>query len=208
VSQLAQPRRIAAAALALSLALTAAPASTAWAEGTLAFATAPTLPTLTSVTITAKSQTVYTVMTNFAVADTRGTKLGWNLTAQGQSASGKSAVMAQYCPEVKCGSDAEGYVAGGRKLGANSLKLSSSGASFSGGTGSAPTFQCAGSCNLDSVAAVKIVSAATGGAGEGTWTTSGFSVKSIALAVPTTLHVLPAAELYRVNILWTLATGP
>ncbi len=208
MSRLARPRRIAAAALGLSVALTAAPAGTAWGEGTLVFATAPTLPALTGVTITAKSQTVYTVMSNFAISDTRGTKLGWNLTAQGQSGTGKSAALAQYCPEVKCVGDAEGYVPAGRKLAANSLKLSSTGASFSGGTGSAPTLQCGASCNLDSVSAVKIASAATAGAGEGTWTTSGFSIKSLALALPTTLHVLPAAEVYRVNILWTLASGP
>jgi hypothetical protein len=53
---------------------------------------------------------------------------------------------------------------------------------------------------------VKIASAtATAG---GTWTTTGWSATSLALTAPTTLKVLPNEEVYRVNILWTLASGP
>jgi hypothetical protein len=207
VSRLRRRRRLAAAAIALSLAALSTPAS-AWGEGTLAFASVPALPTLTSVTINAKSQTIFTTMTSFAISDTRGTKLGWNLTVQGASGVGKSAVFAQDCPKAKCGLVSEGYVAGGKTMVANSLKLSSTGASFTGGSGSAPTFQCAAACNLDSAAPVKIVSAATGGAGEGTWTSTGLSVKSLQLAIPTTLRALPAEQVYRVNLLWTLASGP
>jgi hypothetical protein len=178
----------------------------AW--GPLTFTTVPALPTLATVTLNAKAQTVNTAMTNFAVSDTTGTKLGWNVTVIGQSGAGKSAVFAQNCPKAKCGAQAEGYVAGGLKLAANSLKLNSTGAKFSGGTGAAPTLQCAASCNVDSAAAVKIASAAAGGAGESTWTTSGFSATSLALNAPTTLRALPAEQVYRVNLLWTLATGP
>jgi hypothetical protein len=178
----------------------------AW--GPLTFTTVPALPTLATVTLNAKAQTVNTAMTNFAVSDTTGTKLGWNVTVIGQSGAGKSAVFAQNCPKAKCGAQAEGYVAGGLKLAANSLKLNSTGAKFSGGTGAAPTLQCAASCNVDSAAAVKIASAAAGGAGESTWTTSGFSATSLALSAPTTLRALPAEQVYRVNLLWTLATGP
>jgi hypothetical protein len=178
----------------------------AW--GPLTFTTVPALPTLATVTLNAKAQTVNTAMTNFSVSDTTGTKLGWNVTVIGQSGAGKSAVFAQNCPKLKCGAQAEGYVAGGLKLAANSLKLNSTGAKFSGGTGAAPTLQCAASCNVDSAAAVKIASAATGGAGESTWTTSGFSATSLALSAPTTLRALPAEQVYRVNLLWTLATGP
>jgi hypothetical protein len=178
------------------------------AFGAFAFGTVPALPTLSGVTLNAKSQTVNTTMTNFSVIDTRGTKSGWNVTVAGQSGVGKSAVLAQYCPKAKCGTDAEGYVAAGQKMVASSLTLNSTGAKFSGGTGAAPTFQCAAGCKVDTAVAVKIASAATGGAGESTWTTSGFSATSLALAVPTTLKSLPSEELYRVNILWTLATGP
>ncbi len=55
---------------------------------------------------------------------------------------------------------------------------------------------------------MKIVSAATGGAGEGTWTTSGFSASSLTVAIPTTLRALANEEVYRVNVLWTLSSGP
>jgi hypothetical protein len=178
------------------------------ARAAFEFKTAPALPTLTSVTLNAKVQTVNTTMTNFAVTDTRGTKSGWNITVAGQSGEKKSVVFAQYCPKAKCGAESEGYVAAGQKLAANSLTLNSTGATFKGGTGSAPTLQCSTACNVDSATAVKIASAATGGAGESTWTTTGFSATSLALKAPTTLKALPAEEVYRVNILWTLATGP
>ena len=198
-------RRFAACMIGFGCALgLGAPAARAAFE----FKTAPVLPTLTSITINAKSQTVNTTMTNFAVTDTRGTKSGWNVTVNGQAGTGKSAVFAQYCPKAKCGSESEGYIAGGQKMAANSLTLNTTGAKFTGGTGSAPTFQCSTACKVDSAAAVKIASAATGGAGESTWTSSGFSVTSLALAIPTTLRALPSEEVYRVNVLWTLATGP
>jgi hypothetical protein len=178
------------------------------AQAAFEFGTAPKLPTLTSVTLNGKAQTVNTTMTSFSVIDTRGTKSGWNVTVVGQSGTGKSAVLAQYCPKAKCGTDAEGYIAAGHKLAASSLSLNSTGAKFAGGTGAAPTLQCATGCSLDSASAVKIASAATGGAGESTWTASGFSATSLALSAPTTLRALPSEEVYRVNLLWTLATGP
>jgi len=190
-------------ALAITLTLCAGTARAAFQ-----FGTAPKLPTLTTVVINAKAQTSNTTMTNFSVTDTRGTLSGWNITVAGQSGTGKSAVFAQYCPKATCGTDNEGYITGGQKLAANSLKLNSTGAKFTGGSGTAPTLQCSTACNLDSAAAVKIASAATGGAGEGTWTTTGFSATSLALAVPTTLRALANEEVYRVNVLWTLATGP
>jgi hypothetical protein len=178
------------------------------AQAAFEFGTAPKLPTLTAVTLNAKSQTVNTTMTNFSVIDTRGTKSGWNVTVIGQSGTGKSAVFAQYCPKAPCGADPEGYVTSGQKMAAGSLKLTSTGATFTGGTGSAPTLQCSAGCKVDNATAVKVASAATGGAGEGTWTTTGFTATSLALAVPTTLRALKNEEVYRVNILWTLNTGP
>src|SRR5689334_8217635 len=158
------------------------------------------MPNLSAVTLNAKSQTVNTTMTNFSVSDTRGTKSGWNVTVAGQGGEKRSAVFAQFCPKPKCGEDAEGFVAGGKTLPANSLKLNSSGAKFTGGSGTAPTLQCAAGCNMDSASAVKVASAATGGAGEGTWSTSGWSATSLGLSVATTLRALPAEEVYRVNL--------
>jgi WxL domain surface cell wall-binding len=181
------------------------PPASAWAKKELAFVTPPALPTLSAVTLNARSQTVNTTMANFSVKDTRGTESGWNVTVGGQAGEKKSAVFAQYCPKAKCGSDAEGYVAGGHKLAANSLTLNSTGAKFSGGSGGTPALQCSSACNVDSASAVKVASATNG---EETWTTSGFSATSLALAVPTTLFALANEEIYHVNILWTLSTGP
>ena len=98
----------------------------------------------------------------------------------------------------------------GATLPANSLTLNSTGASFSaqsGSTGTAPTLQCSGACNVDSASAVKVASAAVN-AGMGTWLTTGFSGTSLALVTPSTLKALSNGEVYRVNLLWTLSTGP
>jgi hypothetical protein len=178
--------------------------------GSLSFSTTPALPTLGSVTLNGGAQTTNATMTNFAVADATGAGSGWNVTVAGQSGAGKSAVFKQYCPTATCGSDPEGYVTGGATLAANSLTLSSTGASFaaqSGTTGTAPTLQCSSACNVDSATAVKTASAAAS-AGMGTWLTSGFSSSSLALATPSTLKALSNGEIYRVNLLWTLSTGP
>jgi len=178
--------------------------------GSLSFSTAPAMPTLKEVTLTGGAQTTNTTMTFFGVDDATGSGSGWNTTVAGQSGSEKSAVFAQYCPTATCGSDSKGYVPSGATLPANSLTLTSTGASFSaqsGSTGTAPTLQCSGSCNVDSASAVKIASAAVN-AGMGTWLTTGFSATSLALATPSTLKALSNGELYRANLLWTLSTGP
>jgi WxL domain surface cell wall-binding len=201
-------RQLSVCAIACSL-LAAVLAPPAWGVGELKFGTAPALPALPTVTLNGKSQTVNATMTNFSVTDTRGTKAGWNVTVAGQTGVKKSAVFAQYCPKAKCGSDSEGYIPSGATLAANSLALNSTGAKFTGGLGTAPTLQCAPACNVDSAVAVKIASDASGAtSGEGTWTTTGFSATSLALAVPTTLKALANEEIYRVNLLWTLSTGP
>jgi hypothetical protein len=178
--------------------------------GSLLFSTAPAMPTLKEVTLTGGAQTTNTTMTNFGVQDATGSGSGWNTTVAGQTGSEKSAVFAQYCPTATCGTDSKGYVPSGATLAANSLTLNSTSASFSaqsGSTGTAPTLQCSGSCNVDSASAVKIASSATK-AGMGTWLTTGFTATSLALATPSTLTVLSNGELYRANLLWTLSTGP
>lgn len=178
--------------------------------GSLSFSTVPALPTLPGVTLTGAAQTTNTSMTNLGVLDATGSGAGWNVAVEGQSGTGKSAVFAQYCPKAKCGTDSEGYVAAGATLAANSLTLNSTGASFSGQngtTGTAPTLQCSAACNIDHATGVKISSAAVS-AGMGTWLTSGFSGTSLTLSTPSTLKVLTNEEVYRVNLLWTLSTGP
>jgi hypothetical protein len=179
--------------------------------GALTFSTAPTMPALSSITLNGQAQTTTTTMTNFGVADATGAGAGWNVTVAGQSGTGKSAVFAQYCPTATCGSDTgPAYVASGATLAANSLTLNSTGASFtgqSGTTGTAPTLQCATACNVDSATAVKLASAALN-AGMGTWQTGGFGASSLSLATPSSLKALSNGEVYRVNLLWTLSTGP
>jgi hypothetical protein len=208
-ARLARPRAGVSARLRLGLCVLAAlvlglsePASA------LKFPAPPALPSLSAVTLNGTAQTTNATMNNFSVEEGVLEGSGWNVTAAGQSGSGKSAVFAQYCPSAKCGADSEGYVSSGLTLPANSLTLNSTGASFTGGTGSTPAFQCNSGCNVDSASAVKIVSTASGGVGLTTWTSTGFSASSLALATSTQLRVLPAGEVYRVNVIWTLSTGP
>jgi hypothetical protein len=175
----------------------------------LKFPTPPALPTLPGVTLNGGAQTTHATMNNFSVEEAVLETGGWNVTVAGQSGGGNSAVFAQYCTSAKCGSDSEGYVSGGQTLPANSLTLNTTGASWTGGLGPTPAFQCSSPCNVDSASAVKITSTAAGGLGTlNTWTTTGFSSTSLALATSSQLRVLPASEVYRVNITWTLATGP
>jgi hypothetical protein len=179
--------------------------------GSLSFSTTPALPTLSGVTLNGQAQTTSTQMTDFGVADATGSGSGWNVTVAGLTGTGNSAVFKQYCPTVGgCGADPQGYVSAGATLPVNSLTLSSSGASFaaqSGTTGTAPTLQCASPCNVDSASAVKVASAATS-AGMGTWATSGFAANSLSLSTQASLKALPTGEVYRVNVIWTLNTGP
>lgn len=179
--------------------------------GSLAFSTAPAMPTLSAITLNGQAQTTNTTMTNFAVDDATGSGSGWNVTVNGNSAGGKSAVFKQYCPNATCGTDSgPGYVASGQTLAANSLTLNSTGASFTGQngtTGTAPTLQCSGACNVDSASAVKVASAATS-AGMGTWASTGWSGTSLALNTPSTLKALQTGEVYRVDLVWTLNSGP
>jgi hypothetical protein len=178
--------------------------------GSLAFSTTPAMPTLSSVTLKGEAQSTNTTMTNFGISDATGSGAGWNVTVAGQSGTKKSAVFAQYCPKATCGSDTEGYVASGATLPANSLTLNSTGASFTaekGSSGTGPELKCSTACNVDSASAVKIASAAEK-AGMGTFTTSGWSATSLTLSTPSTLKALANEEVYRVNLLWTLSTGP
>jgi hypothetical protein len=179
------------------------------ASGSLAFGTAPALPTsIGTVALNGQAQTLTTQMNDFDIDDTTGTGSGWNVTVQGQTGAGNSPVFAQYCP-TGGGCGTVGYVGGGASLPANSLTLNSTGATFSttGGAGTTPTLSCASGCSLDSSTALKIASAAVG-AGKGPWVTSGFGASSLSLAIPTTTKVLPAGEVYQVNLLFTLGSGP
>ncbi len=176
--------------------------------GSLTFSTSPTMPSLGTVTLKGEAQTTHATENNFAVQDATGSGSGWNVTVEGQSGSGKSAVFKQYCTEAACGT--VGYVAGGYELAANSLTLTSTGASFVAekeSTGTAPLFVCGSGCDMDHATGVKIAHAEAS-AGMGTWATTGLSATSLSLSTPSTLKAVPAHEVYQVNLLWTLSTGP
>ena len=177
-------------------------------EGALSFSTAPAMPTLTSITLNGFAQATNTMMTNFAVADATGSGAGWNVTVSGLTGTGNSAVFKQYCGEAKCGTDSgPGYVSSpGYALSERSLTLNSTGAKFSPETAS-PTYKCNSGCFVDAESATTVVEAAVG-KGAGTFTTIGWSGTSLSLATPASLHVLQEKELYRVNLLWTLNSGP
>ena len=188
------------------------------AEGTLTFfTTSPTLPVLPGVTLNGEPQTTTTTMNNFTVDDARGgAGAGWNVTVASLATVGTtvSETFKEYCNSASpCGGNAaERYVSGGRELPANSLTLKKTTASFTalpGGTGSAPALECASECHVDHSTPEKVASAAAGGAGKGGWQTTGFSVASLSLATPMNLYLLPNAnEVYRVDIVWTLNSGP
>src|SRR4051812_47559022 len=179
--------------------------------GALAFGTAPDVPNMPGLTLNGQAQTLNAQMASFSMSDATGSGSGWNVSVIGDSAAGKSAVFKQYCPNATCGSDTgPGYVSGGATLAANSLTLNSTGAGFTAQnstTGTAPTHQCGSGCNVDSASQSKVVSAALN-AGMGTYQANGYSATSLALSTPTTIKALQTNEVYRVDLVWSLNSGP
>ena len=45
-------------------------------------------------------------------------------------------------------------------------------------------------------------------AGMGTFQTSGYTASSLSLATPSNTSVLPTNEVYKVNLVWSLNSGP
>lgn len=61
---------------------------------------------------------------------------------------------------------------------------------------------------MDTTTPVKVASA-TNAVLLGTWTTTGYSSSSLSLSVPTTVRALTEpGEVYRLDLVWTLGTGP
>jgi hypothetical protein len=182
--------------------------------GTLAFTTVPDAPAFPALTLTGQAQTLNAQMGNFGVNDSTGSGAGWNVTVAGDNTGGKSSVFKQYCTNAGgCGAHPLGYVTSGYTLGQNSITLDSTSAGFSaqnGTTGTAPTHSCnPTACFVDAAPAspVKVISAAAG-AGMGNYLTTGYGASSLAAAAPSTTQALLANEVYRVDLLWTLGTGP
>jgi hypothetical protein len=181
--------------------------------GTLAFSTIPDAPALPALTLNGQAQTLNATMGNFGVVDSTGSGAGWNVTVAGDNTGGKSSVFKQYCTNAGgCGAHPLGYVAGGYTLAQNSMTLNSTGAGFSaqnGTTGVAPTHQCNSACFVDAAPAspVKVISAAAG-AGMGSYITTSYSGTSLAASAPSTVQSILANEVYRIDLLWTLGSGP
>jgi hypothetical protein len=176
--------------------------------GSLSFNAAPNVPSMGTLTLNGEAQTLTAQLPNWSVSDATGSGSGWNVSVQGDSGEGKSAVFKEYCAVAeKC---TVGYVAGGKALSANSLTLTSSGAAFGGlneTTGTGPTHSCASTCSVDSATAVKVAAAAEG-TGMGTWQAETYGASSLQLAAPTTVEALGEGEVYRADLLWTLSSGP
>jgi hypothetical protein len=172
--------------------------------GALAFATAPNVPTLPPVNLTGQSQTTNAQMANYSASDATGSAAGWNVTVAGDNTGGKSPVFKQYNTSTS--------TYGSTALPQNSLSLNSTGAGFSavgGTTGTAPTHSCGSGCFVDAAPGSPVkVSSAAAGAGMGTWQTSSYSSSSLALTTPSTLQALGTNEVYRVDLVWTLNSGP
>ena len=100
-----------------------------------------------------------------------------------------------------------GCIAGALSKGEYTAGLQAAGFDPVSGVATAPTFQCSSACSLDSAAPTKVTSAAAG-AGLGPWRSTGLSATSLSLSTATTLRALPANEVYRVDLLWTLGSGP
>ncbi len=177
------------------------------------FTPSPALPSMGSIILNAQAQTKNATMSNFGVIDSPGSSdAGWNVTAVGDNTSGNSPVLKQYCPNATCGSDTggPGFIGAGYALSANSLTLNTSSGSWSGGTGSAPSFNCnAGGCAIDAApgSPTKIASAPNGG-GTALWSATGFNSSSLTLSTPSTLRALQTNEVYKLNIAWSLNSGP
>ena len=187
--------------------------------GLLSLTTAPNVPTLPALTLSGSAQTLNATMSDWQVDDATGSASGWNLTSQGEGVEeGKSAVFKEYCINATApcatavnGAAGPGYVDQGKTLAANSLNLTSTSAGFTAvgtTTGTAPSHSCSSACALDGAGAVKIGSAATD-AGMGKFQANGYSAESLALSAPTTVKALGSVnKVYRVDLTWTLNSGP
>jgi hypothetical protein len=181
--------------------------------GPLGFGNAPVASHVPTLSLSSPARAGRAQLNDFSVSDSTGAGSGWNITVNGDDNTGKSPVLKQYCPNASCGSDpGPGYIAAGTTLPADSLTFDSSGASFTaqgGSTGIPPRQECDFGCFLDAPPAspTKIVSAASG-TGMGTFKATGFSSSSVVLAAPNAVRSLPANEVYRVDLLWSLNCGP
>lgn len=187
--------------------------------GALEFSTAPALPaSLTGVTLNGEAQNTHTNMTNFKVKDARGTGVGWHVSVSSRATVGTtvSEKFKEYCESASaCGGNAaEKYVAGGKELEANSLTLNATAGTFSPSDANVPAYtaECLAGCTIDTPEGSphKVVSAAVNkGMGKYETVFNNAEPHGLMLATPMNLATLPnASEVYRVDVVWTLASSP
>jgi hypothetical protein len=107
---------------------------------------------------------------------------------------------------VACGTI--GYVAAGKTLAANSLKLATPTAAFVAQgttTGAGADYLCVTACSVDSGTPVTLARAQAGN-GMGVWRAA--TGETATLSLPTTVKSLPTGEAYRVDLTWSLSSGP
>jgi hypothetical protein len=152
-------------------------------------------------------------MPDFEVSDASGGGRGWSITVSGDTGRDRSPLLKQYCPLRECpGGHRRGYVVEGVTLPPNSLTFDSSGASFEpvrGSAGRPPTFRCGDACFVDVFpGSPSKLAVAEVGSGMGTFRARGFSPSSIKLVAPNAPPTLPPGQIYRVDLSWTLNSGP
>jgi hypothetical protein len=173
----------------------------------------PGIPSATPLGRSDRPQPVRTRLAPYGVIDASGSGGGWNITVSGEEGREQSPVLAQYCPSASCGRHrGPGYVPDGITLPTNSLTLDSSGARFrgkDGGSGDSPANTCGQGCFIDTPSRwPSKIAVAHAGTGMGAFEASGFSASSVRLVEPSSPEPLPKGEIYRVDVSWSLNTGP
>ena len=162
--------------------------------------------------VSERPESVSTRMADFAVTDASGSRQGWSITVSGDRGRDRSPVLRQYCPSSSCGDHpGPGYVADGLTLPPNSLTLDSSGARFrgSGDAAKPPRNSCGQTCFIDTApTSPSKIAEARAGSGAGAFESSGFDDSSFRLVAPNRSKALPRGEIYRIDISWSLNTGP
>ncbi|MDP9069504.1 MAG: WxL domain-containing protein [Actinomycetota bacterium] len=154
-------------------------------------ATTPTVGDFAAVTLDGTAKSTTAAMGTWDVTDARGTGLGWNLTFQATQ-------FAEWDSTLNAG--AGGYVTGGKKLAASSLKMPVPSVLADGTLSALPTI-LTGPYTLDSGSAVKVASAALdAGMGNYDFTPGG----SLTLTVPANAY----ARTYRSEVTVSVVSGP
>jgi hypothetical protein len=152
--------------------------------GSLALTTNPVVPVLPTLTLNGNAQTLNATMSGWTAVDATGSGSGWNLNVIGDSSAGKSAVFKEYCTDGTA---------------TNGCSTAVSGAPGPGYVTTSPQTLTANSLKLNSTSATM-----TAGGGS-----TGYSATSVALTAPTTIKAIGTGnKVYRLDMIWTLATGP